>query len=113
MHPPLVIVELLLHEEQVGFELVPLEDDVAHLLLGEARLVGILVVAGWLGRRLGGFAMLAGLMGREREKHRVHQTRHRQDQRWLGCQSDPSRIPNLMYQMSRISELIFFLFFFY
>lgn len=67
MHPPLVIVELLLHEEQVGFELVPLEDDVAHLLLGEARLVGILVVAGWLGRRLGGFTMLAGLMARERE----------------------------------------------
>lgn len=59
MHPPLVIVELLLHEEQVGFELVPLEYDVSHLLLGEARRVGILVVAGWLGRRLRGFTMLA------------------------------------------------------
>lgn len=43
-HPPLVIVELLLHQEQVGFELIPLENDVTHLLLGEARLVGILVV---------------------------------------------------------------------
>lgn len=69
-HPPLVIVELLLHQEQVGFELVPLEDDVTHLLLGEARLVGVLVVARRLGRRLGGFAMFAGLMGRERERNK-------------------------------------------
>lgn len=51
MHPPLIIVELLLHQKQVGLELVPLKDDVAHLLLGEARLVGILVVAGRLGRQ--------------------------------------------------------------
>lgn len=60
-HPPLVIVEFLLHQEQVGLELVPLEDDVTHLLLGEARQVGILVVASRLGGRLGGLTVLAGL----------------------------------------------------
>lgn len=66
-HPPLVIVEFFLHQEQVGLELIPLEDDVTHLLLGEARQVGILVVARWLDGRLGGFSMLAGLW-RERER---------------------------------------------
>lgn len=44
---PLVVVELLLHQEQVGFELVPLEDDVTHLLLGEAWLIWIVLLAAW------------------------------------------------------------------
>lgn len=106
MHPPLVIVELLLHEEQVGFELVPLEDDVAHLLLGEARLVGILVVAGWLGRRLGSFTMLAGLMGRERETHGPSD-KTQAGPELVGCQSDPSRIHNQNFRV-----YLFFSFFF-
>lgn len=42
--PPLIVAELLLHQEEVGFELVPLENDVPHLLLGEARLIRVLLV---------------------------------------------------------------------
>ena len=36
---PLVVLELLLDEEQVGLQLVPLKQNVPHLLLREARLV--------------------------------------------------------------------------
>lgn len=73
-HPPLVIVELLLHQEQVGFELVPLENDVTHLLLGEARLVGILVVVRQLVRRLASFLMRTRLRGETNTKSHQAQT---------------------------------------
>lgn len=39
---PLIVAELLLHQEQVGLQLVPLKDDVAHLLLSKTWLVRIL-----------------------------------------------------------------------
>lgn len=35
-HSPLVIGQLLLHQEQVGLELIPLLQDLLHLFLGEA-----------------------------------------------------------------------------
>lgn len=73
-HPPLVIVELLLHQEQVGFELVPLENDVTHLLLGEARLVGILLVIRQLVRRLASFLMRPRLRGETNTKSNQAQT---------------------------------------
>lgn len=65
-HTPLIVVELLLHQEQVGFELVPLENDVSHLLLGEARLIGILLVGRRLFLRLRSFLTWIGLMGGQR-----------------------------------------------
>lgn len=45
---PLIVAELLLHQEQVGLQLVPLKDDVAHLLLSETWLVRILPLFCWL-----------------------------------------------------------------
>ncbi len=65
-NPPLVVVELLLHQEEVGFELVPLENDVTHLLLGEARQIGILLVSRRLLLRLASCLTWAGLMGEQR-----------------------------------------------
>lgn len=64
--PPLVVAELLLDQEQVGLQLVPLKDDVTHLLLGETRLVGILPLFRCLiqGHRCCG--MRTGLMGQKR-----------------------------------------------
>lgn len=41
---PLVVGEFLLHQEQVGFELVPLRQHLSDLLLGETGSVGILQV---------------------------------------------------------------------
>lgn len=45
---PLIVAELLLHQEQVGLQLVPLKDDVPHLLLSETWLVRILPLFCWL-----------------------------------------------------------------
>ena len=41
---PLVVRELLLQQEHLGLELVPLVEDVPQLLQGEARPVGVLLV---------------------------------------------------------------------
>lgn len=64
-HSPLVVAELLLHQEQVGLQLVPLKDDVSHLLLGETRPVRILLLLHWLiqGRRCR--RKRTGLMGQK------------------------------------------------
>lgn len=45
LDPPLIVIKLLLDQEEVCFQLIPLKEDVTHLLLGEAGLVGILLVS--------------------------------------------------------------------
>lgn len=64
---PLIVVELLLHQEEVGFELVPLKNDFTHLLLGEARPVGILRIDCRLFLRLASCFAQTGLMGEQRD----------------------------------------------
>lgn len=64
--PPLVVAELLLDQEQVGLQLVPLKDDVTHLLLGETRLVRILPLFRCLIQGYRCCATMTGLMGQKR-----------------------------------------------
>jgi len=49
---PLIVVKLLLHKEEISFQLIPLKKDVTHLLLGEAWLIRILLVSRRLFARL-------------------------------------------------------------
>lgn len=62
---PLIVAELLLHQEQVGLQLVSLKDDVADLLLGETRLVRILSLFRWLIQGRWCCRMRTGLMGQK------------------------------------------------